>query len=76
VRPPTQRTPSANSGGTTNACNGTLSVDFLNYAFTHPGSLGTPLVAGQMFWSQAWFRDPPAPKTTNLSNGLQFTTCP
>jgi hypothetical protein len=25
---------------------------------------------------QAWFRDPPAPGTTNLSNGLQFRTCP
>jgi hypothetical protein len=26
--------------------------------------------------AQAWFRDPPAPGTTNLSNGLQFTMCP
>jgi hypothetical protein len=25
---------------------------------------------------QAWFRDPAAPGTTNLSNALQFKTCP
>jgi hypothetical protein len=76
VRAPTQRTPTVNSGGTTNACNGSLSIDFLNYAVTHPGAVGTPLAAGQLFWVQAWFRDPPAPNTTNLSNGLQFMTCP
>jgi hypothetical protein len=26
--------------------------------------------------AQAWFRDPLAPGTTNLSNGLQFVTTP
>jgi hypothetical protein len=26
--------------------------------------------------AQAWFRDPPAPKTTNLSDGREFTVVP
>jgi hypothetical protein len=25
---------------------------------------------------QAWFRDPPAPKTTNLSNAVELTVQP
>jgi len=32
--------------------------------------------AGQVVTTQCWFRDPPAPGTTNLSDGLQFTTVP
>jgi hypothetical protein len=42
----------------------------------HPSALGNPLMAGQMFHAQTWFRDPPAPKTTNLSDGLQWVTAP
>jgi len=76
VKSPTQRTPSANSGGATNACNGSLSVDFLAYLASHPGAQGQPFGAGDMVWWQAWFRDPPAAGTTNLSNGLQVTMCP
>jgi hypothetical protein len=76
VKPPTQRIPSANTGGTTDACDGAISVDFLDYCVTHPGALGTPLVSGEVICVQTWFRDPPAPKTTNLSDGLQFTVCP
>jgi hypothetical protein len=76
VKPPTQRIPSANSGGTANACDGSLAIDFLAYGVNNPGSLGMPLTAGQVICAQTWFRDPPAPNTTNLSNGLQFTTCP
>jgi hypothetical protein len=76
VKSPTQRMPPANSGGTTNACDGSFSVDWLAYLSTHSGALGSPFVAGTVVQAQAWFRDPPAPNTTNLSNGLQFTTCP
>jgi hypothetical protein len=76
VKSPTQRIPSANSGGTTKACNGSLSVDFLAYAAANPLSLGMPLAAGEVIDVQTWYRDPPASKTTNLSNGLQFTVAP
>ncbi len=41
-----------------------------------PGVLGQPFSAGDTIWVQAWFRDPPSPKTTNLSNGLEFTLQP
>jgi hypothetical protein len=76
VKSPTQRMPSHNSGGTTSGCDGTIAEDFLAFIATHPTALGTPLAAGQVFDSQCWFRDPPAPKTTNLSNGLEFTLVP
>ncbi len=42
---------------------------------TPPGTLGTPFVQGQVFYAQGWFRDPGAPKQTNLSDGLRFTLC-
>ncbi|MCC7012467.1 MAG: matrixin family metalloprotease [Planctomycetes bacterium] len=76
LKSPTQRTPSSNSGGTAGACDGAFSVDWLDYIATHPGALGAPFSAGAIVQMQAWFRDPPAPNTTNLSNGLQFTACP
>ncbi|MCC7014155.1 MAG: thrombospondin type 3 repeat-containing protein [Planctomycetes bacterium] len=76
VKSPVQRIPSANTGGTAGACDGSLSVDFQSYLATHQGALGQPFVAGQIVNVQAWFRDPPAPGTTSTSNALQFTTCP
>jgi hypothetical protein len=76
VRAPTQRSPSVNSGGTTNACNGTIALDWLAYLASHPTALGQPFSAARVVNAQTWFRDPPAPNTTSLSNGLQFTTCP
>jgi hypothetical protein len=76
VKSPTQRMVSATTGGTTDACDGFLSIDFLDYVATHPGALGEPFSAGDMVWAQLWFRDPPAPKTTNLSDGVRWTMCP
>jgi len=76
VESPVQRIPSQNSGGTVNACDGTIAVDFLGYLSTHPTALGQPFASGQVVDSQCWFRDPPAPTSTNLSDGVQFTTCP
>ena len=76
VKAPTQRLPSLNSGGTANACDGTLSADWNAYIASHPGAVGQPFVGGETVWAQAWFRDPPAPKTTNLSNGLVFLVTP
>jgi Tol biopolymer transport system component len=76
VKPPTQRTPVQNSGGTANQCNGTLGVDWNAFQLAYPSALGNPWLAGNKAYVQAWFRDPPAPKTTNLSNALELTYQP
>jgi hypothetical protein len=76
VKAPTQRTGAVTMGGTLNACDGSMSIDFLAYCAANPLAIGNPLGAGQTFNSQAWFRDPPSPKTTNLSDGLQWTMVP
>jgi hypothetical protein len=65
-----------NSGGTLGNCDGTLSVDWNVFRATHPSALGAPFTAGRVVYAQGWFRDPPAPKTTSLSNGLIFMLCP
>jgi Tol biopolymer transport system component len=76
VKPPTQRTAAQTSGGTAGACDGALVLDFFQFAATHPAALGQPFAPGQSLQLQAWFRDPPAPKTTNLSNALEATLNP
>ena len=76
VKAPSQRTGTQNSGGTLGTCSGALTLDFLAYMSSHQSALGQPLAAGQQFNAQAWFRDPPAPKTTNLSNGVRWVMCP
>ena len=76
VKSPTQRIPAQNSGGTVNSCNGQLSVDWNAYMAAAPGAVGQPRFAGQVFRAQGWFRDPPASKSTNLSNALEFTLAP
>ncbi len=76
VKTPTQRMGSQSSGGTANLCNGALTEDFNAYLAANPGSLGQPFVGGESVWAQAWYRDPAAPKTTNLSDGLEFVMQP
>ncbi|MCC7014579.1 MAG: hypothetical protein IT454_18605 [Planctomycetes bacterium] len=76
VKAPTQRMSSASSGGTVNQCDGTFSTDWLQFVASTPGALGVPFASGTTVHAQAWYRDPPAPKTTNLSNAIQFVTVP
>jgi hypothetical protein len=76
VKAPTQRTLVHLTGGSFNACDGQLSIDWLAFMAANPGALGQPLAQGHAFHAQAWFRDPPAVKTTNLSDGLRFLLCP
>jgi hypothetical protein len=76
VKAPTQRMGSQSSGGTANLCDGLLTEDFNTYLITHPSSLGQPFAGGETVWAQAWYRDPPSPKTTNLSDGLEFVMQP
>jgi hypothetical protein len=76
VKAPTQRLVAQPTGGTSGSCNGTLSTNVNAFWAANPGVLGQPLFAGQKLYFQGWFRDPPAPKTTNLSNALEVTICP
>jgi hypothetical protein len=68
VKAPTQRTAAQNAGGIVGACDGQLVLDWNAYQSSNPGALGNPFAAGMKVWAQGWFRDPPAPGTTNLSN--------
>jgi hypothetical protein len=76
VKPPVQRTTSQGSGGTAGQCDGTLSLDWNAFIAANPGVLGTPYAGGETVFAQGWFRDPPAPKTTNLSDALEFDVAP
>lgn len=76
VQPPTQRTLSANTGGSSGGCGGSYALDWLAWMVANPGALGTPLQVGATFDAQVWYRDPPAVKTTNLSNAIEFSVCP
>jgi hypothetical protein len=76
VKSPAQRTPAQFSGGNAGACDGSLAIDWLAFLASHPAALGQPLTIGERFYAQAWFRDPPASKSTNLSDALQWTICP
>jgi hypothetical protein len=73
VKGPTQRMSVVNSGGTLGACDGALVQDFHVYLNANPGSVGQPFVSGNDVFVQGWYRDPPATKTTNLSNALKMT---
>ena len=76
VKSPTQRLPAQSSGGTVSSCNGSLSADWLAFIAANPTSLGVPFSAGATCQVQGWFRDPPAPKSTSLSDALEFTLVP
>jgi hypothetical protein len=76
VKAPTQRTPVATSGGTLGSCDGSLSLDWNAFMSTQPGALGHPRVAGLRVQGQAWYRDPPSPKSTVLSDAIEFVLTP
>lgn len=75
VTGPRQRTPGLASGGTPGACDGVLALDFNAYLATHPTALGAPFRAGQVFYAQAWWRDPQVSAGSQLSAGLRFALC-
>jgi hypothetical protein len=75
VAPPVQRTPIINSGGTSGGCDGALTLDFNSFMSSNPTAFGSPFMTGEVFYAQGWFRDPAAPKGTNLSDGLRFALC-
>jgi hypothetical protein len=76
VKSPTQRTGTQNCGGTAGACDGAMHLDWNAYVSNHPAALGAPFSVGQLVQAQGWFRDPPSPKSTMLSDALEFAVCP
>lgn len=76
VESPVQRMDVANSGGSSGQCDGALSVDWRAWMAARPTALGQPLVAGQLVNAQAWYRDPAAPRGTNLSSASEFLLRP
>jgi Tol biopolymer transport system component len=76
VRTPIQRTGAQNSGGTLGQCDGSFALDWNAFIATHPSALGNPFTQGAIVAAQAWYRDPAAAKTSNLSNALEFRVCP
>jgi hypothetical protein len=76
VKAPTQRTITQSSGGTVGACDGSIALDLDAFLSANPGSLGQPFAAGAKAYAQTWYRDPPAAKTTNLSDAVELTFQP
>ncbi len=74
--PPLGRLPLLNAGGGFGACNGVISSDWNAFRSTHSGALGSPFAPGDVVWMQCWRRDPPAPKSTNLSDALELVLRP
>jgi hypothetical protein len=75
VVPPTIRSPTLNSGGTLNGCDGSMSRDMNAYWTAFPAKnpgIGVPVSL------QLWYRDPlnTSNQTTSLSDGLSFLLCP
>jgi hypothetical protein len=75
VAPPRQRALVHDSGGTPGTCSGSLALDWNAYVLSHPSALGVPFSPGAEIWTQAWFRDPPSPSGTTLSDALHFRLC-
>ncbi|MBL8800489.1 MAG: SUMF1/EgtB/PvdO family nonheme iron enzyme [Planctomycetes bacterium] len=74
VKPPTTRVGSPlTSGGTAGLCDGSYVIDWDAFQSANPAALGNPWVAGDKVFVQSWYRDPSAPKTSNLSNALELT---
>jgi hypothetical protein len=76
VKAPTQRLAIGSTGGTFGQCDGGIAVDWLAFLAAAPGALGQPFQAGDVVDAQGWYRDPPSPKTTQLSDGIEFVVLP
>ena len=76
IKAPTQRFGTQVSGGTANQCNGSFAADWNLFIANAPLAQGQPFVGCETVQAQAWFRDPPAGKSTNLSNALEFYVAP
>ncbi len=71
-----QRLPLDFSGGAAGSCNGEFRLDWNAWRAANASALGSPFNAGFVFHAQAWFRDPGAPRDTNLSDAVSVTLQP
>jgi Tol biopolymer transport system component len=76
VKSPTMRSAPQSSGGGAGLCNGSLVLDWNAFQTSNPTALGAPWMVGERVFVQSWFRDPPACKTTSLSNALELIYLP
>lgn len=76
VKSPVQRSFPQSSGGTNGQCDGQISLDWNAFHMLLPGALGAPFSVGDKVYAQGWYRDPPAPRTTNLSDAVELTHVP
>ncbi|MBL8802775.1 MAG: delta-60 repeat domain-containing protein [Planctomycetes bacterium] len=76
VKAPTQRIGSVQASGTPGLCDGTVSIDVLAWAQSHPNGQGVPYTAGTTLNFQCAIRDPLSPGTRVMSDALQVTLLP
>jgi Tol biopolymer transport system component len=76
AKSPIKRTGAQNSGGTAGQCDGAFALDWDLYQATFTGALGNPWTLWERAYVQAWYRDPPATKGSNLTNALVLTYQP
>ncbi len=76
VATPRARLPVRTTGGSNLACDGTFRVDWNQWRAAHPGELGSPFAAGQVFYAQAWVRGVAGGSATVLTNAYRFTLSP
>ena len=77
VQPPVARLPVQNTGGGPPSFPGACNGQYLLH-FDHTFMAAHNITAGTMLCMQFWGRDPgfAAPNNVQLTDGLQFTTCP
>ena len=76
MKSPTQRMTSQNTGSVAGSCGGQIVQDWNAFQLSQPAALGQPFLPGSKVYVQGWYRDAPAPKTTNLTNALELTVLP
>lgn len=76
LKSPTQRMTSQNTGSVAGSCGGQIVQDWNAFQLSQPAALGQPFLPGSKVYVQGWYRDAPAPKTTNLTNALELTVLP
>ncbi len=69
VKSPSQRLPTELSAGGP-GCGASMEFDLTAFFKATPTALGLPVLPRDTFYAQAFFRDPPACKTTGLTQGL------
>jgi len=49
-----------------------ITLDWNAFAANNPQAVGQPYAFGSVIDAQCWYRDPTAPRGTNLSAALEF----